>query len=254
MKRVKMFFINNFTKQPAEKERTGLGRWFQVIEESFFKLFYANLFGALMLTPFFIFLLLAFNNRSWEIFLCSLALLVFPGSPAIGAVNFVCQQTVCDMPVWTINDFWDSFKKKLWKSIIIASILIAFWGVLFYAIFIVIAVDGGLHLHILAPLISYIFLLTGFTYFSILQTSIVDLPIHIILRNSVHLIFAGKIRSVTCIFFWMITGYVVAKWNIISIPFIYIGVPSIFIVTQDLIFYKVFKQYFNRGGNNLLGI
>lgn len=193
------FFKKHFTKMPADVQRTGLGRWFEILEERFMDLFWANLATLICLLPAVICFVIMMTMKDFRWWIPGMIFMVC-ASPAITAMHSVCLRIVLRMHYW----IWDEYKnaaKKEWKSSALLTIMLGiFWSAFIMALYMVWTVEGRIPLFLLVIFAVYGYFLTGITMFSYQLISVVDLPLRYILKDSLLLIFAGKMRSVFSIF------------------------------------------------------
>ncbi len=187
-------FRKHFAKQPPETQRRGLGQWFEILEEKIMDLIKVNFMTVLCLSPSVICICLGIYMKDFRLFPAGILFLICAG-PAITAMNRICLRMVLRLHYWV----WDDYKKCIkqeWKSSMLLTLLLSIlWGILIYAIFLILAVENGMPVFLFLFFIVYIYLLTGFTIFSYQQLSMVDLPLKDVLTNAVLMIFSGGIRS-----------------------------------------------------------
>lgn len=187
-------FRKHFAKQPSEVQRRGVGQWFEILEERIMDLVKINFITIFFMCPSIICIYLAIFMKDFRLFPIAILFLVCAG-PAITAMNRICMRMVLRIHFWV----WDDYKKCIkmeWKSSMLLTLLLSIlWGILFYAIFLVIAVEEGIPFFLFLLFVIYIYLLTGFTIFSYQQLSMVDLPLKDTLTNALLIIFSGGVRS-----------------------------------------------------------
>ena len=95
----------NVSKAPADVNRRGLGKWFQVLEERFMPMFWSNLLTMACMTPACICLFFHMETRDW-LSLAAAIICFSLAAPALSSTFFICMQAVRGNPTWV----WDSFK------------------------------------------------------------------------------------------------------------------------------------------------
>lgn len=91
-------------KAPGGVRRTGLARWFQILEERFMTLFWANLLCVAWALPFLT--ALFFFLQTWD-WLSGIGVVLGAAvlGPGVTALNRVCMQIIRDKPVSVAQDF-----------------------------------------------------------------------------------------------------------------------------------------------------
>lgn len=239
-------FWSNFTNSPGGYRKRGLGRWFQILEERFMALFWANLLCIGCALPFLAGLFFFSQTGDYLALLCMFAGLVLLG-PGFTAMHFICIQTIRDKNVWVWQDFLASFKRDFKQSVLFALLMGLLWGSLVYALRLVVAVNGAL-----GPVYALVFLLNAFvlmglTVFGFQQIAMVRLPFYGVIKNAFLLIFAGKGRSFCAIAFAMAVVGVCLWFYQYCVFYLLLGVPALTVMTANLIFYPVFEDFFPEG-------
>lgn len=236
-------FWNNFTKSRTGERKKGLGRWFQILEDQFMSLFWANLLCVGCALPFLVSLFF-FSQIGDTLSLLGMVLGLALLGPGFTAMNYICMQLIRDKHIY----LWDDFKKSLrrdWKqSVVFALVAGLLWGVFAYALRLVIAVHGGLGPVFAAVFAMNAFLVMGITLLGFQQIAMVQLPFIGVLRNALLLILAGKLRSFWAILFALaVVG--VSLWFYEYFVFILLlGAPVLMVMTFNLIFLPVFEEFF----------
>lgn len=192
------FFEDNFTKKPAEIQRKGLGRWFEILEERYFLLLEVNLLTLLCLTPSIFCFSVSIHMHDLRVWLLGIMLFTISGS-SITALNNICIRIILRMPCWVKEDFFGCMKREWVKSAILSFGVSVLCSVLALAMYLVYTVEKGIPVFMFLMFVLYAFLLMGFMIFAYQQLAIVDIPFHAMIRNAFLLIFAGKVKSVICI-------------------------------------------------------
>lgn len=237
------FFRNNFCRLPDGEKGKGLGRWFQILEESFTVLFKTNLITIVPLFPSVISFWVMWKTGDLRCGLIGLLLFICAG-PAVAALNFICMKKVLDIPVWLTEDYKECIRKK-WKPAMLLSVIVSvFWAVFLYAVNIVVTVEKGLPFFMLLLFLVYGYLLTGFTILAYQQVAMVELKLKYILKNAVLLIFAGRGRSFFMIVFMDICVILSAIYTFWGSVLLLSGSMAVGVMTADLIFQPEFEKYF----------
>lgn len=237
------FFSKHFLRLPAGEKVTGLGRWFQILEESFMVLFKVNLVTVMCLFPAVFSFFVMWKTGDLCCGLLGIMLFICAG-PAVTALNFICMKKVLDIPVWLTEDYKECVRKRWKYSMILSAIVSVFWSAFFYAVYIVVTVEKGLPFFMLLLFFVYGYLLTGFTILAYQQLSIVELRFIYILKNAVLLIFAGKWRSFFMILFIEACAFLSVVFPFWGCVLLSAGSMSVCIMTGDLIFQPEFEKYF----------
>lgn len=236
-------FWSNFKKVPGGYRRRGLGRWFQILEERFMTLFWANLLCVAWALPFLISLF--FFLQTWDLLsLAGLVLGLAILGPGVTALTHVCMQVILDKPVFLWHAFWGSVRRDWKQSLLFTLILGALWGTLAYAVRLVSAVQGGL-----GPLYTMVFclnafVLMGLTLFGYQQIAMVRLPFYGVLKNAFALMFAGGLRSAGAILLGLAVTGVCLWFYEYCVWYLLVGVPALTVMTANLIFCPVFEELF----------
>lgn len=235
------FFRKHFTKMPADVQREGLGRWFEIVEERFMDIFWVNIATLGCLVPSIVCFMIMVGMKDFRWWIPGLILAVCAG-PAVTAMHTICMRIVLRMHYWLWEDYKGCIRKEWRSSALLTFILGVFWSVYSLAIYLVWEVEGRIPLFLFVIFAVYGYLLVGVTMFSYQILSVVRLPLRYILKDSVLLIFAGKIRSVASVFL-IITGavfiYCQTLWTGI---FIIVGGFGLMTMTTCLINENVIKQ------------
>lgn len=232
----------NVSKAPADVNRRGLGKWFQVLEERFMPMFWSNLLTMGCMTPACVCLFFHMETRDW--LSLAAALVCFSlASPALVSTFFICMQAVRENPTWVWDSFKTSYTQEGKKAIPLGLLVGILWTGYLWAVGLVLsdAVVSAVTLVMLA--ICGIFL-AGFSFFSFQQLATVELPFHGILRNGILLILAGKGRSLVVSLLTLAAVLAGAWYSVISYCVLLVGVLAIGIMTGELIFFPVFEMLF----------
>ncbi len=242
-----MSLWDHLKKMPAGVPRSGPGRWFQLLEDRFMKLFWANLVWLLCMVPFLSCLFFAVQAGGLPS-VAGAGLSWMLAGPANTYLSFVAMQVVRGRPVWVWQDFADCLRAGGLRSMGFAAVTGLLWGGLLWAVRLVIAVQGGLGpLYALAFLCDA-FVLTGITFFGHQQLAMLRLPFAAQLKNAFLLIFAGGARSFAAVAFLLAAlgaGLCLYRWFVFVLL---LGLPAIVVMTGSLIFYPVFARLFAAGG------
>lgn len=238
------FFRKHFAKLPPEVQRRGLGQWFEILEERFMDLIRVNLITVLFLIPSIGCLGVGIYMKDVRLLPLGILFLVCAG-PAITAMNRICMRMVLRMHYWIWDDYKKCVKQEWRASMSLTLLLSILWGILIYAIFLILAVENGMPFFLFLFFVIYIYLLTGFTIFSYQQLAMVDLPLKSILTNAVLLIFSGGLRSFCAIAGTMILAvlaYMNLFWGAVLAIII---VPALWIMTTGVICRKEMELSLN---------
>lgn len=236
-------FLSNFRKAPAGIQRHGLGLWFQLLEEHFTPLFWANLFTALAMLPFFGCVYFVVATGDMMFWLAAIVFLTLAG-PLITAMHSVCARVAHQMPVWVREDFKQSIKRDWKASLLLTFIVAVLWSGLAYAVTVVSSVNGGITLPFLVIFGVYAYFLTGFTMYSYLQLSMLELSLSVIMKNSLLLIFAGKGRSAGAIAFSLAVVIVGVMYWFYAMLACFVFLMALLVFSADLIVSPVFSELF----------
>ena len=236
-------FWRNLMKAPGGVRRTGLARWFQILEESFMTLFWGNLLCLLWALPFLVSLFFFLQTWDWLSGICVVLGLGMLG-PGITALSYVCMQTIRDKHVCVAQDFLTSVKRDWKQSAVFAWIVGALWGVLAWAVRLVSVVEGGL-----GPALAVVFFLNAFavmglTVIGFQQIAMVQLPFYGIIKNGFLLILAGGIRAAGAILFSLAAVAVCLRFYEYCVWYLVLGTPVLILMTANLIFYPAFEEFF----------
>lgn len=238
-----MSFWDNFKKTPAGVCRTGLGLWFQLLEDHFMKLFWAGLLWAGCIAPFLV--CLFFTVKTGDFLSMGGALLFWVlAGPANTYLVFVSMQLLRRRAVWVRQDFISCLRQNGLRSMALSAITGLLWGGLLWAVRLVLAVQGGLGVWYLAAFGCDAFLLTGITFFGHQQLAMVQLPFVSQLKNAFLLIFAGGARSFAAVAFMLAAlcaGFAAYRFVVFVLL---CGLPAVAVMTGCLIFYPVFSRLF----------
>lgn len=236
-------FWRNFTASRTGERKRGLGRWFQILEDRFMVLFWANLLCMAFALPFLI-CLFFFSQTGDSLSLLGMVLGLALLGPGFTAMNFICMQVIRDEHVEVWQDFLKSVKRD-WKQSVVFSLMVgALWGAFAYALRLIIVVQDGIGPMYAAVFALNAFLVMGLTVLGFQQIAMVQLPFYGVVKNAFLLIFAGKGRPFGAILFAM-TGVCACLWFYEYFVFILLlGAPMLITMTANLIFYPVFEAFF----------
>jgi len=236
-------FWNNLKKAPDGVRRTGLARWFQILEESFMTLFWGNLLCLLFCLPFFVCLFFFLQTGDW---LSGLGLFLSLGllGPGVTGLNFICMRLIRDKHVSLGTDFFASVKRDWKQSAAFGWILGLLWGTLAWAVRLVSLTQGGLGIGLSAVLLVSAFVMMGLTVIGFQQIAMVCLPFRGVLRNGLVLILAGGGRAAAAIGFALAATAVCLNFYQYCVWYLVLGAPALMILTANLIFYPVFETFF----------
>lgn len=236
-------FRRNFMKAPGGVRRTGPARWFQILEERFMTLFWANLMCLLWALPFLVSLFFFLQTWDW---LSGIGVVLGLGilGPGITALTYVCMRIIRDKQVSVPQDFLASVKRDWKQSTAFAWIAGALWGALARAVELVRALESGL-----GPVLAVMFLLSAFvmmglTVLGFQQIAMVTLPFSGILKNSFLLILAGGARAAGAVAFSLAAVAVCLWFYEYCVWYLALGAPVLILMTANLIFYPVFEGFF----------
>ena len=236
-------FWNNLKKGPAGVRRTGLARWFQILEESFMTLFWGNLLCLLFCLPFFACLFFFLQTGDW---LSGLGMFLSLGllGPGLTGLNFICMQLIRDRHVSLGADFFASVKRDWKQSAALAWIVGALWGTLAWAVRLVSLTQGGLGIGLSAVLLVSAFVMMGLTVIGFQQVAMVCLPFRGVLRNGLVLILAGGGRAAAAVGFTLAAAAICLDFYEYCVWYLVLGAPALIVLTANLIFYPVFENFF----------
>ncbi len=228
---------------PPEEEQTGILLWFQLIQNHWLPMFYANFFTIVSLVPAAFCLYMLAMTQDLVFWAAALVLLTLAG-PNITALHKICVRIVHRMPVWLKVDYQNTWKQD-WKiSMVLTGLLGLLWSALAYGIYMVILVDGGLSVgHLLVFALSGYFL-GGMTLFAYQQAAMLELPLPVILKNALLLIFAGKLRAFFAILVCILMALVCYIFYGLLVYILLLGWLALMVMTANLIFAPVFRGLF----------
>ena len=236
-------FWNSLKKTPGGGRGRGLGRWFQILEESFMTLFWGNLLCLLFCLPFFVCLFFFLQTGDW---LSGLGLFLSLGllGPGVTGLNFVCMQLIRDKHVSLGADFLASVKRDWKQSAAFAWIAGALWGSLAWTVRLVSLTQGGLGIGLSAVLLVCAFVMTGLTVIGFQQIAMVRLPFRGVVRNGFLLMIAGGGRAAAAVAFSLAAAAVCLDFYQYCVWYLVLGAPALIVLTANLIFYPVFTRFF----------
>ncbi|MCI7808672.1 DUF624 domain-containing protein [bacterium] len=236
-------FWNHFINLPGGYRRKGLGRWFQILEDRFMTLFWANLLCVAWALPFLVSVF--FFVQTWDyLALAGMVIGLAILGPGFTALTHICMQLVRDKHVFLWHAYWGSVKRDWKQSVIFALMVGALWGTLAYAVRLVSAVQGGLGPVYTIVFFLNAFLVMGLTLFGFQQIAMVRLPFYGVLKNAFALIFAGGLRSVGAIVFALAVTGVCLWFYEYCVWYLLLGIPALTVMTANLIFCPVFEDFF----------
>lgn len=230
-------------KAPGGVRRTGLARWFQILEERFMALFWANLLCVAWALPFLAALFFFLQTRDWLSGI-GVVLGVAILGPGVTALNRVCMQIIRDRPAFVAQEFFSSVKRDWRQSAQFALIVGVLWGVLARAVRLVWLAEGGLNPVLAAAFFLSAFVIMGLTVIGFQQIAMVALPLWGVLKNGFLLILAGGGRAAGAILFSLAAVAVCLRFYEYCVWYLLLGAPALLVMTANLIFYPVFEQYF----------
>lgn len=236
-------FWGNFKKAPAGTLRTGLPRWFQILEEQFMTLLWSNLMCLMWALPFLVSLFFFLQTGDW---LSGLGVALGLGilGPGITALCHICMQIIRDKPVSLPRDFLVSVKRDWKQSAVFSWIAGAFWGTLAWAVRLVAFADGGFNPALAAAFVLSAFVIMGITIIGFQQIAMVKLPFYGVLKNSLLLMLAGGGRTAGAIGFSLAAVAVCLRFYEHCVWYLVLGAPALILMTANLIFYPVFTRFF----------
>lgn len=242
-----MSIWDQLKKAPAGVPRSGLGRWFQLLEDRFMKLFWANFLWLLCMIPFLGCLFFALQAGD-ALSAAGAGLFWVLAGPANTYLCFAAMQVVRGRPVWVRQDFIGCLRACGLRSMGFAALTGLLWGGLFWAVRLVLAVQGGLGLLYALAFLCDAFVLTGITFFGHQQLAMLRLPFGAQLKNAFLLIFAGGARSFAAVAFLLAAlgaGLCLYRYFVFVLL---LGLPAVAVMTGSLIFYPVFARLFAADG------
>lgn len=230
-------------KAPGGVRRTGLARWFQILEERFMTLFWANLLCLMWALPLLIALFFFLQTFDW---LSGIGVALGVGilGPGMTGLNRVCMQIIRDKPVTVTQEFFSSVKRDWKQSVAFAWIVGALWGAFGWAVRLVFATQGGLGLGLAVAFFLSAFVIMGLTVIGFQQIAMVSLPFRGVLKNGFLLILAGGARAACAIAFSLAVTAVCLYFYEYCVWYLILGVPVLLVMTANLIFYPVFERFF----------
>ena len=236
-------FWDNFTASRTGERKQGLGRWFQVLEDRFMSLFWANLLCMAFALPFLISLFF-FTQTGDSLSLLGMVLGLILLGPGITALDYLTMQIIRDKHVYVWEDFLKSVRRDWKQSVLFSLVVGALWGAFAYALRLILVIQGGLGPMYTAVFALNAFLVMGLTVIGFQQIAMVQLPFYGVVKNAFLLIFAGKGRSLGAILFAL--GAVCAcLWFYEYFVFILLlGAPVLILMTANLILLPVFEEFF----------
>lgn len=170
-------------KAPGGVRRTGLARWFQILEERFMTLFWANLLCVAWALPFLT--ALFFFLQTWD-WLSGIGVVLGAAvlGPGVTALNRVCMQIIRDKPVSVAQDFFASVKRDWKQSAAFALIVGALWGMFAWAVRLVGLTEGGFNPVLAVAFFLSAFVMMGLTVIGFQQIAMVALPFRGVLKTA----------------------------------------------------------------------
>ena len=236
-------FWNHFKKAPDGVERRGLGRWFQLLEERFMPMFWANLVTFLFLPPSLILFFFFIQSGDLRIGAGMLLCFILAG-PGITALHYICIRVVHGMHVWMWPDYKACLKREWKKSLGLTAIVGFLWFFWLTAVLLVSQTNGGLDLLYLLFFLAYGYVLMGFTIFSYQQLSMVELPFTGVLKNGLFLIFASRGRGFFAIVLALAVLVLVIEYYYYAFVLLPLGLMAIMAMTVNLILAPIFERFF----------
>lgn len=230
-------------KAPGGVRRTGLARWFQILEERFMTLFWANLLCLAWALP--LLAALFFFLQTWD-WLSGVGVVLGTAvlGPGVTALNRVCMQIIRDKPVSVAQEFFASVKRDWKQSALFALIIGALWGMFAWAVRLVGLTEGGFNPVLAVGFFLSAFVMMGLTVIGFQQIAMVALPFRGVLKNGFLLILAGGGRAAGAILFSLAAAAVCLRFYEYCVWYLILGAPALLVMTANLIFYPVFEQYF----------
>ena len=236
-------FWDNFKKAPGGVRRTGLARWFQILEEQFMTLFWANLLCLLWALPFLISIFFFLQTRDWLSGICAALSLGILGQGITG-LSRICMQLIRDKHVSVWQDFLTCVRRDWKQSALLAWIVGGLWGVLAWAVRLVTLVGDGLGPALAAVFFLNAFAVMGLTILGFQQIAMVQLPFCGIVKNGFLLILAGGARAAGAILLTLAACAVCLHFYAYFVWYLVLGAPALIVMTANLIFYPVFVSFF----------
>ncbi len=236
----KRFSILNI---PPEEEQTGILLWFQLIQNHWIPMFYANLITVASLVPTAFFLALLVQTRDLVFWAAALLFLTLAG-PNFTGLNRICVRIVHKLPVWLKEDYRSAWKQDLKISMAFTAMLGLVWSAYAYSIYMVILVDGGLSVGLLALFAVLAYFLAGITLFGYQQIAMLELSLAAVWKNAVLLILAGKLRSVFAILACAVMVLFCYTYIGLLVYILLFGWIALMVMTANLIFAPVFRSLF----------
>ncbi len=230
-------------KAPGGVRRTGLARWFQILEERSMTLFWANLLCLAWALP--LLAALFFFLQTWD-WLSGVGVVLGTAvlGPGVTALNRVCMQIIRDKPVSVAQEFFASVKRDWKQSALFALIIGALWGMFAWAVRLVGLTEGGFNPVLAVGFFLSAFVMMGLTVIGFQQIAMVALPFRGVLKNGFLLILAGGGRAAGAILFSLAAAAVCLRFYEYCVWYLILGAPALLVMTANLIFYPVFEQYF----------
>ena len=236
-------FWSNFTKSRTGERKRGLGRWFQILEDRFMVLFWANLLCVAMALPFLISLFF-FAQVGDSLSLLGMVLGLAVLGPGVTALSYITMQVIRDKHVEVWQDFWKSVKRDWKQSVLFALLVGALWGAFAYALRLILVIQGGLGPVYAAVFGLNAFLVMGLTLIGFQQIAMVQLPFYGVVKNAFLLIFAGKGHAFGAVLL-SLAAVGACLWFYEYFVFILLlGAPVLIVMTANLMLSPVFAEFF----------
>ena len=236
-------FWSNFTKSRTGERKRGLGRWFQVLEDRFMTLFWANLLFLAFALPFLVSLFF-FTQIGDILSLAGMILGLVLLGPGMTALSYITMQVIRDRHVYVWEDFLKSVKRDWKQSVAFALLMGALWRAFAYALRLILAIQGGLGPMYGAVFAVNAFLVMGLTILGFQQIAMVELPFYGIVKNAFLLIFAGKGHGFRAVVF-ALAAVGACLWFYEYFVFILLlGAPVMILMTANLMLLPVFEEFF----------
>ena len=230
-------FWHNFTKSRTGERKRGLGRWFQILEDRFMTLFWANLLFLAFALPF-LACLFFFSQIGDILSLAGMVLGLIPLGMGMTALSYITMQVIRDKPVYVWEDFRKSVRRDWKQSAGFALLAGALWGAFAYALRLILTIHGGMH-----PAYAAVFAINAFVLMG-LAVRVVQLPFYGVLKNAFLLIFAGKGHGFRAVVF-AIASVAACLWFYEYFVFILLlGAPVLIVMTANLMLLPVFEEFF----------
>lgn len=240
MKRKKTFIIN------PEDEEKGFLLWLHLINGCYRELFFANLIAIVSLLPA-VYVGYLFTQTRHPLLGLLFALLTGVAGPAMTLLSGIACRISLRKPVWLKEDVLLILKQDLVSSVILGFLAGILWAVIYFAAYMVYAVEGGFSLMVLLLILLYGYLAAGFTIFSFQQLAMLEIPLSRVLLNGVLLIFAGKGRSFAAILLPIVTLALCRYFYGVGGLLLIAGLPALALMTSDFVFVPVFSRLFLDG-------